>query len=105
MLDNTILVTVSDLAHGNYHNHFRIPMFLASGKTNKVGLVTGRSLDWRTAAAATAKVQGDQNAMDKSINHTDVLDTIRQVAGYTSFQMPNKNGDVMAAWKGGNEPR
>ena len=105
LLDNTILVTVSDLAHGNYHNHFRIPMFLASGKTNKVGLVTGRSLDWRTAAAATAKVQGDQNAMDKSINHTDVLDTIRQVAGYTSFQMPNKNGDVMAAWKGGNEPR
>jgi|GEM_PF-1098851 hypothetical protein len=105
LLDNTILVTVSDLAHGNYHNHFRIPMFLASGKNNNVGLVTGRSLDWRNARAATAKVQGDQNEKDRSINHTDVLDTIRQVAGYTSFQMPNKEGDIMLAWRGGDEPR
>lgn len=105
LLDNTILVTVSDLAHGNYHNHFRIPMFLASGKNNNVGLVTGRSLDWRRARAARPKVQGDQNANDPSINHTDVLDTIRMVAGYTSFEMPNKEGDVMLAWRGDNEPR
>jgi Protein of unknown function (DUF1552). len=105
LLDNTIMVAVSDLAHGNYHNHFRIPMFLASGKNNNVGLVTGRSLDWRRARAARPKVQGDQNANDPSINHTDVLDTIRQVAGYTSFEMPNKEGDIMAAWRGGNEPR
>lgn len=105
LLDNTIVVAVSDLANGNYHNHFRIPMFLASGKNNKVGLVTGRSLDWRNARAATAKVQGDQNEKDRSINHTDVLDTIRQVAGYTSFQMPNKQGDIMLAWRGGDEPR
>ena len=105
LLDNTIIVAVSDLAHGNYHNHFRIPMFLASGKNNNVGLVTGRSLDWRNARAARPKVQGDQNANDPSINHTDVLDTVRMVAGYTSFEMPNKEGDVMAAWRGGNEPR
>jgi len=105
LLDNTILVTVSDLAHGNYHNHFRIPMFLASGKNNNVGLVTGRSLDWRRASAARSRVQGDQNANDASICHTDVLDTIRMVAGYTSFQMPGKEGDIMAAWRGGNEPR
>ncbi|HMW71174.1 MAG TPA: hypothetical protein PKD17_05110, partial [Cellvibrionaceae bacterium] len=105
LLDNTILVAVSDLAHGNYHNHYRIPMFLASGKNNNVGLVTGRSLDWRSARAATAKVQGDQNATDRSINHTDVLDTVRQVAGYTSFQMPNKEGDVLLGWKGNKEPR
>ena len=105
LLDNTIIVAVSDLAHGNYHNHFRIPMFLASGKNNNVGLVTGRSLDWRNARAARPKVQGDQNANDPSINHTDVLDTIRMVAGYTSFEMPNKEGDVMAAWRGDNEPR
>lgn len=105
LLDNTLLVAVSDLAHGNYHNHFRIPMFLASGVNNKWGLVTGRSLDWRNARAATAKVQGDQNATDRSINHTDVLDTIRQAAGYTSFQMPNKQGDIMLAWRGGAEPR
>lgn len=105
LLDNTILVTVSDLAHGNYHNHYRIPMFLASGKNNAAGLVTGRSLDWRTARAATAKVQGDQNATDRSINHTDVLDTVRQIAGYTSFQMPNKEGDVLLGWRGNKEPR
>jgi len=105
LLDNTLLVAVSDLANGNYHNHFRIPMFLASGKNNNMGLVTGRSLDWRTARAATAKVQGDQNETDRSINHTDVLDTIRQVAGYTSFEMPNKQGDIMLAWRGANEPR
>lgn len=105
LLDNTILVAVSDLAHGNWHNHFRIPMFLASGKNNNVGLVTGRSLDWRTARAATPKVQGDQNDQDPSINHTDVLDTVRKVAGYTSFEMPNKEGDVLLAWRGGDEPR
>lgn len=105
LLDNTILVTVSDLAHGNYHNHFRIPMLIASGKNNNVGLVTGRSLDWRNARAATAKVQGDQNEFDRSINHTDVLDTIRQVAGYSSFQMPNKEGDVLLGWRGDSQPR
>ncbi len=105
LLDNTVIVTVSDLAHGNYHNHYRIPMFLASGKNNNLGLVTGRSLDWRTAKAATAKVQGDQNATDRSINHTDVLDTIRQVAGYTSFEMPNKEGNVLLGWRGNAEPR
>ncbi|MEY4590092.1 MAG: hypothetical protein RL497_2168 [Pseudomonadota bacterium] len=105
LLDNTIVVAVSDLAHGNYHNHFRIPMFLASGKNNNTGLITGRSLDWRSARAATAKVQGDQNATDRSINHTDVLDTVRQVAGYSSFQMPNKEGDVLLGWKGNKEPR
>lgn len=105
LLDNTIIVTVSDLAHGNWHNHFRIPMFLASGVNNNTGLVTGRSLDWRRSPAASTKVQGDQNANDPSINHTDVLDTIRQVAGYTSFEMPNKRGDIHAAWTGGNEPR
>lgn len=105
LLDNTILVAVSDLAHGNYHNHFRIPMFLASGKNNAAGLVTGRSLDWRSARAASAKVQGDQNATDRSINHTDVLDTVRLMAGYTSFQMPNKEGDVLLGWRGNKEPR
>ena len=70
-----------------------------------MGLVTGRSLDWRSARAATAKVQGDQNATDRrSINHTDVLDTIRQVAGYTSFQMPNKEATYYWVGKATKNP-
>jgi hypothetical protein len=48
---------------------------------------------------------GDQNATDRSINHTDVLDTVRLMAGYTSFQMPNKEGDVLLGWRGNKEPR
>ncbi|HEY7773994.1 MAG TPA: DUF1552 domain-containing protein [Marinagarivorans sp.] len=102
LLDNTIIVSVSDLGHGNYHDHWRIPMFLASGVNNNVGLVTGRSLDWK--GQGTVKVIGD-GFQHPSFNHTDVLDTIRQVAGYTSFEMPNKEGDIMAAWRGGALPR
>jgi hypothetical protein len=105
LLDNTIIVVVSDLGDGNGHNHYRIPMFLASGKNNNLGLVTGRSLDWRTAKAATAKPLGEQNEFDLSINHTDVLDTIRQVAGYTRFKMPNTQGSILLGWQGSSEPR
>ena len=104
LLDNTIIVTVSDLGHGNYHDHWRIPMFLASGVNNNVGLVTGRSLDWKNSPHGSVKVIGD-GFQHPSINHTDVLDTIRQVAGYTSFEMPNKRGDIFAGWKGGAQPR
>lgn len=102
LLDNTVIVTVSDLGHGNYHDHYRIPMFLASGKNNNVGLVTGRSLDFRPYG--TSKKIGD-GGEHPSINHTDVLDTIRQVAGYTSFSMPNTEGDILGAWRGGDSPR
>ncbi len=101
LLDNTLIVTVSDLGHGNYHDHYRIPMFLASGVNNNMGLVTGRSLDFRPYG--TSKQIGD-GAQHPCINHTDVLDTIRQAAGYTSFEMPNKEGDIWAAWNGGNSP-
>lgn len=101
LLDNTIIVAVSDLGHGNYHDHYRIPMFLASGVNNNVGLVTGRSLDFRPYG--TSKVIGD-GAPHPTINHTDVLDTVRQVAGYTSFEMPNKEGHIHGAWQGGNSP-
>ncbi len=101
LLDNTIIVTVSDLGHGNYHDHYRIPMFLASGVNNNVGLVTGRSLDFRPYG--TVKQIGDGQQLP-TINHTDVLDTIRQAAGYTSFEMPNKEGDIWAAWQGSNSP-
>lgn len=102
LLDNTIIVTVSDLGHGNFHDHYRIPMFLASGTSNNVGLVTGRSLDFRPYGTVKQIGDGQQHP---SINHTDVLDTIRQAAGYTSFEMPNKEGDIWTAWQGGDAPR
>lgn len=101
LLDNTIIVTVSDLGHGNFHDHYRIPMFLASGVNNNVGLVTGRSLDFRPYG--TSKQIGD-GAQNPTINHTDVLDTIRQAAGYTGFEMPNTEGDIWAAWRGAVSP-
>ena len=102
LLDNTIIVAVSDLGHGNYHDHYRIPMFLPSGKNNNLGLVTGRSLDFRPYG--TSKKIGD-GAEHPTINHTDVLDTVRQVAGYRSFSMPNIEGDILTAWRGGDQPR
>lgn len=102
LLDNTIIVTVSDLGHGNYHDHYRIPMFLASGTSNNVGLVTGRSLNFRPYGSVKQIGDGPQHP---TINHTDVLDTIRQIAGYTSFEMPNKEGDIRMAWEGGDQPR
>jgi len=101
LLDNTIIVTVSDLGHGNFHDHYRIPMFLASGKNNNVGLVTGRSLDFRPYGSVKQIGDGQQHP---TINHTDVLDTIRQAAGYSSFEMPNKEGDIWNAWRGGDSP-
>jgi hypothetical protein len=110
LLDNTILVTVSDLGHGSTHDHWRIPMFLASGVNNNVGLVTGRSLDWRSSPLA--KVQDIMGVSDigsgitpASISHTEILDTIRQVAGYTSFKIPQTERGIMEAWTGGLEPR
>lgn len=105
LLDNTIIVAVSDLGHGDKHDHYRIPMFLASGVNNNVGLVTGRSLDFRTARAATSKVIGD-GPQNPCINHTDVLETVRIKAGYgSSCEMPNKEGDILMAWAGGDQPR
>jgi hypothetical protein len=114
LLDNTILVTVSDLGDHDKHDHWRIPMFLASGVNNNVGLVTGRSLDWRNSPHAKSQpIKGisDFNGVllpaeaPPSISHTEVLDTIRRVAGYTSFQMPQSDQGIMEAWTGGSEPR
>jgi hypothetical protein len=104
LLDNTILVTVSDVGYAN-HAHYRIPTFLASGINNNLGLVTGRSLDWRKSTQVVDVSLGvsinegnglTENA--KAISHTDVLDTIRQVAGYSSFTLPEVSGGMMPAW-------
>jgi hypothetical protein len=108
LLDNTVLVTVSDIGYAS-HEFFRIPTFIASGVNNNVGLVTGRSLDWRKSsqridvqlngyvdlgAGLTRDIQ--------AISHTDVLETIRQVAGY-NFTMPESNGGMMPAWTAAND--
>ncbi len=100
LLDNTIIVALSDLGHGNYHNHYRIPMFLAGGKN--AGLVTGRSVDLRPYG--TKKVIGDQNANDPSINHSDVLTTVAEKAGYKSIVLPTTMGRVNNVWVGGVSP-
>ena len=100
LFDNTIIVTVSDLGHGNKHNHYRIPMFLAGGKN--AGLVTGRSLDFRPYG--TPKVQGDQNKNDPSINHSDVLMTIAEKAGYKTAKLSTAVGRIENAWAGMDSP-
>ena len=104
LLDNTIIMTVSDLGHGNRHNHFQIPILLAGGKN--AGLVTNRSID--LAPYGQTGVKGDQNELDKSINHSDILATIADRCGYTSCVFPttsdNGNGRINNAWEGSNQP-
>lgn len=99
LLDNTIICTVSDLGHGNHHSHNRIPMFLAGGKN--VGLVTGRSVDLRPYGTQQ-KFGGFSDT--KIINHTDVLTTIAEKAGYTGVKLPTTRGRINNLWVGGNAP-
>ena len=98
LLDNTIICTVSDLGHGNRHDHYRIPMFLAGGKN--AGLVTGRSVDLRPLGEP-GKRWGDQQATQGGVNHTNVLMTIAEKAGYTSVRMPTANGRINNVWVNG----
>ena len=98
LLDNTIICTVSDLGHGNYHNHHRIPMLLAGGKN--AGLVTGRSVDLRPLGES-GKRWGDQVATQGGVNHTNVLMTIAEKAGYSSVRMPTANGRINNVWING----
>jgi Protein of unknown function (DUF1552) len=111
LLDNTILLTVSNSAEGS-HARYRLPTILASGVNNNVGLVTGRSLDWRNAPNRTyianvgsyVVVNGQSTQSVNAIGHTNVLDTIQKVAGYTSITLPETYGGIMGAWKGGDLP-
>jgi hypothetical protein len=108
LLDNTIVVGISEMGLGRTHSFYRVPMFLASGVNNNVGLVTGRSLDWRNSPARVRRPSTNYSSVTSPqllISHTDVLDTVRQVAGYTSFEMPQNDGGIMNAWTGGDEPR
>ncbi|HTF97224.1 MAG TPA: DUF1552 domain-containing protein [Cellvibrio sp.] len=98
LLDNTVICTVSDLGHGNRHDHYRIPMFLAGGKN--AGLITGRSVDLRPLGEP-GKRWGDQQATQGGVNHTNVLMTIAEKAGYTSVRMPTANGRINNVWVNG----
>ena len=98
LLDNTIICTVSDLGHGNFHNHHRIPMFLAGGKN--AGLITGRSVDLRPLGEK-GKRWGDQSTAEGGVNHSNVLMTIAEKAGYRNVTMPTANGRINNVWVNG----
>jgi hypothetical protein len=111
LLDNTIVLTVSNAAEGS-HSRYRLPTILASGVKNNVGLVTGRSLDFRDApnrihvanVGAYIEIDGKFTQEVDAISHTDVLETIRVQAGYNSFTLPQTFGGIPGAWTGGNYP-
>jgi hypothetical protein len=98
LLDNTIVCTVSDLAHGNWHNHHRIPMLLAGGKNT--GLITGRSVDLRPLGVKN-KRWGDQTSSQGGVNHSNVLMTIAEKAGYRTITLPTANGRINNVWING----
>lgn len=98
LLDNTIVCTFSDLAHGNWHNHHRIPMFLAGGKN--AGLITGRSVDLRPLGVKN-KRWGDQTSSQGGVNHSNVLMTIAEKAGYKTITLPTANGRINNVWING----
>lgn len=99
LLDNTIICTVSDLGHGNRHNHHRIPMFLAGGKN--AGLITGRSVDLRPLGTP-GKRWGDQVETAGGVNHSNVLMTVAEKAGYRSITLPTATGRINNVWVNGS---
>jgi hypothetical protein len=100
LLDNTIIMAVSDLGHGNKHNHFQIPIFLAGGKN--AGLITNRSIN--LAPFGEPGIKGDQDESKPAINHADILATIADVCGYKTCAFPTTKGRILNAWKGGDRP-
>ncbi|HMW47241.1 MAG TPA: hypothetical protein PKC70_03010, partial [Cellvibrionaceae bacterium] len=71
LLDNTIVLLVSELGDSALHDHWRVPFVLAGGKNT--GLKGNRALDFRSANGG------------KGANHGDLLTAIAQKAGYTSI--------------------
>ncbi len=90
LLDNTLVLLVSDLGHGNWHDHWRMPFVLAGGKNT--GLPQGRSLDYRGVGT-------EKYGWSKSIGqgHANLLQTIAQRAGY-SFNIPLATGLTPDLW-------
>jgi len=78
LLDNTIVLLVSELGHSNAHNHERIPFVLAGGKNT--GLVGNRALNFPGA------------------NHGDLLTVIAQKAGYNITKFGLATGPMQGIW-------
>lgn len=90
LLDNTLVLLVSDLGHGNWHDHWRMPFLLAGGKNT--GLQLGRSLDFRgmgTSRYGWSKEIGQ--------GHANLLQLIAQRCGY-SFDIPLATGTTPGIW-------
>ncbi len=68
LLDNTLVLLVSELGDSNLHDHIRVPMVLIGGKNT--GLVGNRALDFR-----------NQNG-GRGASHGDLLIALAQKAGY-----------------------
>jgi hypothetical protein len=71
LLDNTIVLLVSELGDSSLHDHWRVPFVLAGGKNT--GLKGNRALDFRSSNGG------------KGANHGDLLTAIAQKAGYSSI--------------------
>ena len=91
LLDNTIVLLVSELGNGNYHDHWRMPFVLAGGANT--GLVTGRSLDFR----GTTSEQFGFGQNDTGVNHANLLELIASKAGH-NISLPNSTGSVEGIW-------
>lgn len=90
LLDNTLVLAVSELGHGNYHDHWRMPFILAGGAST--GLQTGRSLDFRGV--------GDKRfgwGQEIGLGHADLLQLIAQKAGY-QLSIPLATGTTQGIW-------
>jgi len=98
LLDNTIICTVSDLGHGNRHNHHRIPIFLVGGKN--AGLITGLSVDLRPLGTP-GKRWGGQVETAGGVNHSNVLMTIAEKAGYRNITLPTATDRINNVWVNG----
>lgn len=90
LLDNTLVLLVSELGHGNYHDHWRMPFILAGGAST--GLQTGRSLDYRDVGT-------ERFGWGKEIGqgHANLLQLIAQKAGYW-MRIPLATGITEGIW-------
>lgn len=90
LLDNTIVLLVSELGYGKAHDHWRIPFVLAGGKNT--GLQTDRSLDFR-GSGTQAFGWNDEIGQ----GHANLLQLIARRAGY-SFDIPLATGETEGIW-------
>lgn len=90
LLDNTLVLLVSDLGHGNWHDHWRVPFVLAGGSST--GLKLGRSLDFRGNGTETYG-WGEELGQ----GHANLLQLIAQRAGY-QLSIPLATGVTPKVW-------